>query len=717
MHDRSEHDSHRHLAPEPQAPGPDAHAAEAQDRAAREPGYPMHPELAHPHRHPPRAAAEHDRHAGHTVAMFWRRFWISSVLTLPILAYSPHIQELTGFRAPPFPGSDAVPPVFGTIVFFYGGLVFLRGAGPELRARRPGMMTLISLAITVAFLFSLAATLRLVSGALWWELATLVDIMLLGHWLEMRSIGRASGALRELAKLLPDTAERIRDGKTETVPVSALREGDVLLVRPGASIPADGVVLAGRSAVNEAMITGESRPVQKKEGDEVIGGTVNGTGSLRVRVTRTGERTALAGIMRLVEEAQSSRSRAQDLADRAAFYLTLIAIGTGTLTLGGWLATGAPLPFALERAVTVMVIACPHALGLAIPLVVAISTTLAARAGLLVRKRDAFERARELDTVVFDKTGTLTTGEFGVAAIATAPGITEEEALRLAAAAERESEHVMARAIVAAAQARGIEIPSPEHFEAIPGRGARARVQGREVLAGQPALLQELGAEPPPELRRAMDEAAERARSPVVLIVDRRPVALFALADRVRPESYEAVRKLKEQGIRVAMLTGDSEDVARAVARELGIDEVFARVLPEEKARRVQELKGRGLRVAMVGDGVNDAPALLAADVGIAIGAGTNVAIEAGDIVLVRNDPRDIARIITLSRASYRKMRQNLAWATGYNVVAIPLAAGVLARQGILLPPALGALLMSLSTVIVAINAQLLWRQRSELAG
>ncbi|HEX7049116.1 MAG TPA: heavy metal translocating P-type ATPase [Longimicrobiales bacterium] len=688
------------------------HAASTECAPPEEPGYPDHPELAHPHRHPLHDETEHDRHTGHTIEQFRDRFWICALLTLPILAYSEQIQEWLGFTAPAFPGSAYIPFVFGSVIFFYGGLVFLRGAIPELRGRRPGMMTLISLAITVAYLYSVAGVLRLVTGELWWELATLVDVMLLGHWIEMRSVGRASGALRELAKLLPDTAERVTDGGTETVRADALREGDVVLVRPGGAVPADGVVVRGRSSVNEAMITGESRPVEKNQGDDVIAGTVNGEGSLRVRVTKTGEATALAGIMRLVEEAQASRSRAQDLADRAAFVLTLVAIGAGTLTLVAWLALGQRLEFALERTVTVMVIACPHALGLAIPLVIAISTTLAARGGLLVRRRDAFERSRALDVVVFDKTGTLTEGRFGVTGIVAGEGLRDDEVLRLAAAAEADSEHVMARAIVDEAERRGIGIPQAEAFEAIPGRGVRARVEGREVRIGRPALVAELEVPADPELERAAKEAAHEGRSVVHVVINGRHAAIFALADRIRPESYDAVRRLEDQGVRVAMLTGDGEDVARAVATELGIDEFFARVLPEDKSRRIEELRRRGLRVAMVGDGVNDAPALLAADVGIAIGAGTNVAIEAGDIVLVRNDPRDIARIVALSRASYRKMRQNLAWATGYNVVAIPLAAGVLAGRGIVLAPAVGAILMSVSTIIVAVNAQLLWRRR-----
>jgi P-type Cu2+ transporter len=695
--------------------GHDHHIEE--EKKAGKPGYPEHPETAHPHGHPPQHEAEHDRHAGHSVEMFKNRFWLSLVLTIPVVLYSHEIQELLRFRMPEFPGSAYIPPVLGTFIFFYGGAVFLRGALQELRHRLPGMMTLISVAITAAFLFSLGDTMGIVAGELWWELSTLVTVMLLGHWIEMRSIGRAQGALRELAKLLPDTAERVLDGMTETVLVHELRRGDLILIRPGSRMAIDGQVIGGSSSVNEAMITGESRPVEKQEGDPVIGGTVNGEGSLRVEVTRTGAETTLGGIMRLVEEAQASRSRAQDLADRAAFVLTIVALGVGGLTLFVWLFLGAEVPFAVERMVAVMVVACPHALGLAIPLVIAISTTLGARAGLLVRRRLALEQARRLDEVVFDKTGTLTKGEFGVASFAAVSEFSETEAFRLAAAAEADSEHPLARAIVREAQERGLQLPAAEDFSAIPGRGVRARVSGREIQVGQPALLRDLQVELPPQLEDATRQAEGKGESVVFLIVDGKPLAIIGLADLIRPESYEAVQRLKSQGIRVAMLTGDSEAVAKAVAGELGIDHYFARVLPEEKSRRIQELRDQGRRVAMVGDGVNDAPALLAADVGIAIGAGTNVAVEAGDIILIKNDPRDVARLVALSRASYRKMVQNLIWATGYNVVAIPLAAGVLAGYGILLIPAAAAVLMSASTVIVAVNAQLLRRAEPEITG
>ena len=658
------------------------------------------------------AHAAHDEHAGHGVELFRRRFWGALLLTLPTLIWSDVLQGWLGYTAPTFPGSRFVPAIFGTAVFVYGGRVFLQGAVRELGDRSPGMMTLISIAIGVAFLFSLAVTLGFRGTPLWWELATLVTVMLLGHWMEMRSIAQASGALRELAKLLPDTAVRVVDGRTEEVPVSALREGDVVLVRPGAGIPADGVVREGRSAVNEAMITGESRPVDKVEGDEVIAGTVNGAGSLRIEVTRTGERTALAGIMRLVAEAQMSRSHAQALADRAAFWLTLVAIGAGAATLVGWLAVEAPAGFTIERVVTVLVIACPHALGLAIPLVIAISTTLAARSGLLVRDRQGLEEARRVDTVVFDKTGTLTTGEFRVVDVATIPGLAPDEALRLAAATEHDSEHAIAQGIVKSAEEKGIALPDARGFEALPGQGVRAEVEGRELSVGGPALLRRLGITLPAPLEAGAERARARGHASVVLLEGEQPLAVVAVADRIRPESYEAVRRLHAEGIEVVMLTGDARVVAETVARELGIDAFHAEVLPDQKVEKIRELRRQGKRVAMVGDGVNDAPALLTADVGIAIGAGTGVAVEAGDIVLVRSDPRDVPRIIELSRATYRKMVQNLWWAAGYNVVAIPLAAGVLPGRGILLPPAVGAILMSVSTVIVALNAQLLRRAR-----
>jgi Cu2+-exporting ATPase len=666
--------------------------------------------MAHDHPH-------HDTHAGHSVAMFRDKFWLTLLLTIPTLVWGHMLPRLLHYSPPPVPGAHWIPALFGTAVFLYGGLVFLQGAMRELRDRLPGMMTLIALAISVALLFSAAVALGYPGAPLWEELSTLVTIMLLGHWIEMRSISQAQGALGELAKLLPATTERLRGDEVEEVPVSELRDRDIVLIRPGASVPADGVVREGESALNESLITGESRPVDKHPGDRLIGGTINGSGSLRMEVTGTGERTALAGIMRLVAQAQSSRSRAQALADRAAFWLTLIALGAGAVTLLAWLVIGAGTAFAVERLVTVLVIACPHALGLAIPLVIAISTTLGAAAGLLVRDRRGLEEARHLTTVVFDKTGTLTRGEFGVVGIQTVDGLPDQEALRLVAAVERDSEHTIAQGIVRSARERQLDVPPAEEFQALPGLGVKARVDGRTLLVGGPNLLRSRSIALTAAQQRAVDEAAGRGQAAVYLVEEGGearggPAVLAALtvADVVREESRIAVRELHDQHIKVVMLTGDARPVAQAVANELGIDTVFAEVLPDQKVGVIDQLRTAGERVAMVGDGVNDAPALLTADVGVAIGAGADVAVEAGDIVLVRSDPRDVPRIVRLSRASYRKMVQNLWWAAGYNIVAIPLAAGVLARYGIVLSPAVGAVLMSLSTVIVAVNAQLLRR-------
>ena len=701
---------------------PAAHRSGVSAGGPAKPGYPEHPELPGgagagrareiAARRPAAAHgehAEHDRHAGHSVAMFRTRFWIALLLTVPTVVWGHMLTSVTGWHAPAFPGSTWLAPVLGTMVFAYGGTPFIRGAARELRDRLPGMMTLIALAIAVAFVFSAAVTIGYPGMPLWEELSTLVTVMLLGHWIEMRSISQAQGALKELAMLLPSVAVRIADGREEEVPLSALREGDAILVRPGARVPADGAVQSGESAVDESMITGESRPLKKRAGDRVIAGTVNGAGSLRVQVTGTGERTALAGIMRLVDRAQTSRSRAQAIADRAAFVLTVVALAAAVVTAFAWGLAGAPGAFVVERVVTVLVIACPHALGLAIPLVIAISTTLGARSGLLVRDRRGLEEARRLTTVVFDKTGTLTLGEYRVVAVRTV-GLSEAQALAVAAAVEHDSEHPVAQAVVRTARDRGLSVPQADGFEAIPGHGVRARVDGRERMVGGPNLLRKLGAALPPELDALSREAAARGQSVVFLIEDGRAIAAFAVADAVRPESREAVARLHEMGIEVEMLTGDSRAVAEAVARELGIETVHAEVLPERKAEVIETLRRSGKRVAMTGDGVNDAPALVTADVGIAVGAGTDVAVEAGDIVLVRSDPRDVPRIVALSRASYRKMIQNLWWAAGYNVAAIPLAAGVLARWGLVLAPALGAVLMSVSTVIVAVNAQLLRR-------
>ena len=649
-------------------------------------------------------------HAGHE-RMFRRRFFVSLVLSIPVLLYSEGFQTLVGFSVPAFPGSEWLSPVFAVVIFTYGGVPFIRMAVPEVRDRSPGMMTLITLAITVALIYSLATLVALPGMDFFWELATLIDIMLLGHWIEMRSVRQASGALDELAKLMPDTAERItEEGDTEEVPATELAEGDLVLVRPGASVPADGVVERGDSDVTEAMVTGESKPVSKEPGEEVIGGTVNGEGSLRVRVSATGDETTLSGIMRLVEEAQSSKSNTQMLADRAAGWLFYIALAAAGVTAIAWTVATSFDVMVVERVVTVLVIACPHALGLAIPLVVAINTSLAARNGMLVRDRIAMEQARELDTVVFDKTGTLTEGEQGVVAIETIAGTDTDEALAVTAAVEGDSEHIIARAIREAAEEREISLPDVTDFEAIKGRGVQATVDSETVHVGGPNLLKQLEIEPSPDLAAFAEEAGANAQSVVYLVRNDEAIAAIALADVIRESSRHVVDALHELGVEVAMLTGDSEDVARAVADELGIDTYFAEVLPENKDEKIAALQSEGKLVAMVGDGVNDAPALARADVGIAIGSGTDVAVESADVVLVQNNPVDVVRLITLSRKSYRKMQENLVWAAGYNIFAIPLAAGVLAPIGILLSPAVGAVLMSLSTVIVAINAQFLRR-------
>jgi Cu2+-exporting ATPase len=647
-------------------------------------------------------AAGHDRHAGHSVAMFRDRFWLSLALTIPVVVLSRDLQEWFGYTLPAIPGIEYAPAILGTIVFRYGGLVFIRGAQGELADRQPGMMTLISLAIVVAFVTSWAGTLGLFEVEIWWELATLITIMLLGHWLEMRSIAQARGALTALAELLPDTAERVTDGGTETVPLATLAVDDVVLVRPGARVPADGVVVDGEADVDESMISGESKPVSKQPKDKVVAGTVAAGGSLRIRVAAVGEETALSGIMRLVEAAQASASRAQALADRAAAILFYVALVAGGVTVAFWWLQG-DREGALVRTATVLVIACPHALGLAIPLVIAISTSIGARNGLLVKNRIALERARELQVVIFDKTGTLTMGQPAVADIAVEEG-DEGAVLGLAAAVEADSEHPLARAIADEARRRGIDVASAADFESLAGRGARARVDGRAVAVGGPRLLADLGLKPMPDT----EPWASDGKTVLHVVADGEIVGAIALEDEIRPESQEAIRDLHALGLKVAMITGDSQAVAESVARRLGIDEVAAQVLPADKAAAVQEFQRGGRKVAMVGDGVNDAPALATADVGIAIGAGTDVAVESAGIVLVRSDPRDVVGAIELSRASYGKMIQNLVWATGYNLVAIPVAAGVLVPWGIDLPMAAGAIAMSASTIIVAANAQLL---------
>jgi P-type Cu2+ transporter len=659
-----------------------------------------------PHAGHGNAGAGHDRHAGHDPEVFRRQFWIVLLLTVPVVVWSDSVQEILGYVAPTFPGSDLIPPVLGTAVFVIGGRVFLAGARDELATRQPGMMTLISLAIVVAFGASLAATLGVFEVEVWWELATLITIMSLGHWLEMRAIAQARGALDALAALLPDTADRLDPaGNAEAVPLSALAVGDLLLVRPGARVPADGTVVDGSASVDESMITGESRAVGKEPGDRVVAGTVAAGGSLRVRVDAIGEETALSGIMRLVRAAQASGSRAQALADRAAALLFYVALAAAVVTLAAWIAAGRPED-ALARTATVLVIACPHALGLAIPLVISISTSLGARNGLLVKDRLALERARDLDVVIFDKTGTLTRGRPAVTEIEAGPDSTEDELLAIAASAEADSEHPLARAIVRAADERRLDRSPVTDFEAFAGRGVRGRIDGSVITVGGPRLLDEAGVDATERMRGWADDGA----TVLAVLADGRLLGALAVADEIRPESREAVAALRALDVRVAMITGDARAVAEAVARDVGIDpaEVAAEVLPADKDAAVARFQADGSRVAMVGDGVNDAPALARADVGIAIGAGTDVAVESAGIVLVSDDPRDVVGAIRLSRAAYRKMVQNLWWAAGYNVAAIPLAAGILAPIGFVMPMSVGALLMSASTIVVAANAQLL---------
>ena len=653
-------------------------------------------------------------HHAHMVADFRRRFWVSLVLTVPVLALAPMIQSLLGLReALAFPGDSYVQFAFASIVFFYGGWPFLKGLFAELKKKTPGMMTLIALAIGVAYFYSSAVVFGLPGEVFFWELATLIDIMLLGHWIEMRSVMGASRALEELVLLMPSEAHRLtEDGTIEEVSVADLIHGDRVLVKPGEKIPTDGVIVDGRTTVNHAMLTGESQPVEKSEGEEVIGGAVNGESAFTFEVRKTGEETYLSQVIELVREAQESRSRSQDLANRAALWLTVIAITVGMITLFAWLVAGQSFNFALERMVTVMVIACPHALGLAVPLVVAVSTALSASHGLLVRDRSAFERARELQAVVFDKTGTLTEGRFGVTDIISLGDRDEEELLRVAGSLESRSEHPIAEGVVREAEQREIALPVPEDFRAIPGKGAHAVVEGSDVKVVSPGYLKETGTSVDDP---RVSKVAAQGKTVVFVLIEDEPEGAIALADIIREESREALNRLREMGIQSMMLTGDAKEVASWVAEELALDDYFAEVLPHEKAAKIREVKDRGLIVAMTGDGVNDAPALVEADVGIAIGAGTDVAIEAADIILVRSDPRDVASIVTLSQATYNKMKQNLWWATGYNVVAIPLAAGVLYKAGIVLSPAIGAVLMSLSTVIVAINARLLGRIGKQL--
>jgi Cu2+-exporting ATPase len=666
------------------------------------------------HAVPPKTAAAHmghDQHAGHSVAMFRDKFWLTLLLTLPVVAWSGEVQHWLGYTAPTFPGSQYIPAFLGTIVFLYGGSVFIRGARGELADRRPGMMTLISLGIVVAFAASLAATIGFFAIDVWWEVATLITVMLLGHWLEMKAIAQARGALDALAALLPDTAERITESGVEKVPLAALQVGDVVLVRPGARVPADGKVIEGTADVDESLITGESRAISKGPGTTVVAGTVAAGGSLRVRVSAVGEQTALSGIMRLVAAAQASGSRAQALADRAAALLFYVAVASGVLTFGYWWLAG-DRAHALTRTATVLIIACPHALGLAIPLVITISTSLGARNGLLVKDRLALERSRDLDVVIFDKTGTLTRGTPALSGVAAVSGASQEEVLKLAASVEADSEHPLAKAIVSGANRRGTSPLQGRNFEAMPGSGARATVNGQTVSVGGPHLLSELKVLVPAELEKTTTAWASAGQTVLYVVVDGRVIGVVAVEDEIRPESAEAVKELHDLGVRVAMITGDSQAVADSVAKRVGIDEVEAQVLPADKASAVARFQAGGKKVAMVGDGVNDAPALATADVGIAIGAGTDVAVESAGIVLVRSDPRDVVGAIELSRAAYRKMVQNLVWATAYNLIAIPVAAGLFVRWRIDLPMSVGAIAMSTSTMIVALNAQFLRRLR-----
>lgn len=639
----------------------------------------------------------------HDLEDFKKRFIISTILTIPILLLSPVIQSFFGFRFD-LPGSLYITLVLATIVYFYGGYPFLKGIFRELRDHMPGMMTLIAVAISVAYFYSAATVFGLKGEGFFWELATLIDIMLLGHWIEMKSVLGASRALEELVKIMPQDAHLLRDHETVTVKVSELQPGNRVLIKPGEKVPVDGVIIEGASNMNESLLTGESKPVSKHAGDKVIGGAINGEGSVVAEVNRTGKDTYLNQVVTLVRQAQESKSRAQDLANRAALYLVIIALGVGTVTFAGWLLLGQEIGFAIERAATVMVIACPHALGLAVPLVVAVSTALAARSGLLIRERQAFERAKDIQAIVFDKTGTLTRGTFGVTDIILLGQLSESDIVQMAATLETNSEHPIARGIVKSAEDRHLDLLSTEQFHAIPGKGVEAVVTGRKMKVVSPGYLKENHIEISDQ---RVETITRQGKTVVFLLEDERPVGVIALADIIREESKEAVSLLKAMGIKCMMLTGDNRFVAQWVAEEIGLDEYFAEVLPHEKSDKIKEIQKR-YTVAMVGDGINDAPALVQADVGIAIGAGTDVAVESADIVLVRSDPRDVAAIVGLSKKTYAKMAQNLIWATGYNAFAIPLAAGVLIGYGILLTPAMGAVLMSASTVIVAINARLL---------
>ena len=650
----------------------------------------------------------HDKHAGHSPGMFKRRFFVSLILTLPILYFSSQLQTWLGYEAIAFPGSGWINPILGITLYFYGGWPFLQGAWRELHSR-VAMMTLIALAITVAFIYSLSVSLGLDGAPFYWELATLIDIMLLGHWIEMASVQGASNALKELSSLVPSEAHRVVNGQVEDVSVSDIRIGDVILIRPGEQIPNDGEVIEGNTNVNESFLTGESKPVSKHKGDEIVAGSVNTEGSVKAKVTRVGGDTAISQIMRLVEEAQSSRSRFQALADKTAYWLTLIAIAAGTLTFVIWLSIG-DLVYAINRAVTVLVITCPHALGLAIPLVIANSTKLAATNGILVRNRDALERAKDIRIIAFDKTGTLTKGKFGVHQV-TSDGVDEERALTIAAALETSSEHPLAQAIVREANQRQLQLPNMHDFQTITGRGVEGEIDNSTYRLGRPEWVKEQNLYLSNQLQLALNKADERGESAVILMTTERAIAVISMADRIRESAREAVDRLSEMNIQTVMITGDAEAVARSVSADLGIDRYYARVLPEDKVSWIKELREEA-PTAFVGDGINDAAALLEANMGMAIGAGTNVAIESADVVLIEDDPLDAVKALNLAKKTYSKTVQNLFWATGYNVLAIPLAAGVLSPLGFVLSPAIGAVLMSLSTVIVAVNAILLRRAK-----
>ena len=649
---------------------------------------------------------DHHGHHEHMIEDFKKRFWISLIITLPIIVLAPMIQELLGYQLR-FNGDRYVQFILSSVIFFYGGWPFLKGLADEIKKKAPGMMTLIALAISVAYFYSSAVVFGLDGKIFFWELASLIVIMLLGHWIEMKSVMGASNALQELAKMMPSTARRIKEGgEHEDVPIADLKSNDIILVRPGEKVPADGIVVEGESHVNESMLTGESKPVAKKKDNQVIGGSVNDNGTLKIKVKHTGEDSYLSKVIGMVKEAQETKSKTQNLADKAAAWLFYIALGAGVTTLVVWLSIGKDFEYALERMVTVMIISCPHALGLAVPLVVAISTAVSAKNGLLIRNRTAFENARNITAIIFDKTGTLTKGEFGVTRFKSVSNhLSDDDLLQIAASIENSSEHPIAAGIVRKAKSKDLSLQEPENFQNITGKGISAKLNGEEIKIVSPGMLKEQGTDAPTDAFKTDDETV------VFVLIDNALAGYIALADEVRPESLSAINTLKERGIKVYMATGDNQQVAKAVSEQLSLDDYFAEVLPEDKQRIIKELQQKGEFVAMTGDGVNDAPALAQANVGIAVGSGTDVAAETADIVLVNSNPKDIANLILFGSATYKKMMQNLWWAAGYNILAVPLAAGALASIGIILSPAIGAVLMSLSTVIVALNAQLLKRQ------